>query len=163
MKSLVIFYSLQGNTRLLANEISSITKADLLELVPENDISPKGFFKYLKGGKQAFMKSKPILKPYEINLSAYDTVFIGTPVWAFTFAPSFNTFFASHDIKNKKIAFFCCHGGGKGKVFKNLKQELSDKGNTFIGQFDYKEPLKKGKEDALEKVKTWVEEQIKEL
>ncbi len=159
MKKLVVFYSLEGNTKLIAKTIADELGADLLELIPEKDISPTGFMRFVWGGKAALMKESPKLKPFEINPENYDYIFLGTPVWAFTYAPPFNTFFKQFKLTNKKIALFCCHGGGKGKVFTNLKKELSN--NEITGEIDFIDPLKNIPENCQKSALSWATELMK--
>ena len=51
LRSIVIFYSYEGNTRFIANTISKEIYADILELKPKKDMNSKGFMKYVWGGR----------------------------------------------------------------------------------------------------------------
>mgnify|MGYP005837135737 CR=1 FL=1 len=152
-KKLVVFYSLEGNTRLIAQTISQATGADLLELQPKQELNPKGFLKYFWGGKQVMMKEKPELLPLTKNPQNYDLLFIGAPVWAWSYAAPLNTFFSNIKLKDKKIALFCCHGGQKGKTFENMRITLAD--NEILGEKDFLDPLKREREKAVKAAKDW--------
>lgn len=91
-KILVVYYSLEGNTKLIAETISNEVSADILEVKPKKDIEPHSKIKYLIGGKQAITKEKPELVHYDVNIENYEILFIGTPVWAWTFAPAIRSF-----------------------------------------------------------------------
>lgn len=158
MKKLVIYYSLEGNTKFIAENIASAVGADVLELTPKKDINTKSPMRFLLGGGQVVRKEKPELLPFAKNPQDYDILFIGTPVWAFTYAPVLKTFFSDIQLKGKKIAVFCCHGGQKGKTLNNMKEALQ--GNEFIGEIDFIEPLKKNKENDGEKARQWTKEII---
>jgi len=138
-KKLVVFYSFEGNNRLISKAISKEVKADLLELKPVKEIKTRGFMKYFWGGKQVLMKEKPALKPLSKDPQKYDLIFIGTPVWALTFSPPLRSFFSKVKLKNKKIALFCCHEGHKGKTLEKMESEL--KGNKIVGKTDFIYPL----------------------
>jgi len=140
---LVIYYSLEGNTKFIAKIIADTIEAELLELKLKKDIPQRGFMKYLLGGLQVFTKRKPELHPLDKDPKNFDILFIGSPVWAGSFTPAFATFFSSQEIKDKKIALFCCHAGSKGKIFEKIKENL--KGNKIVGEIDFIEPLKKAK------------------
>ena len=159
MKKLVVYYSLEGNTRLMAESIASEVDATILEIKPKKDVSPKGFMKYIWGGKAAMMKESPELYPIEINPEDYDLIFFGTPVWAWTFAPPFNTFFNQYQFKDKKVALFCCHGGGKGSIFDKLKTAIGNQ-NQFLGEIDFRDPLTHSPEEAKQKIKEWAKKLI---
>ncbi|WP_432662875.1 flavodoxin [Wukongibacter baidiensis] len=156
LKKLVVFYSFEGNTKFIAEGISDIVGADLLELKPKKDVASKGFMKYVWGGRQVITGKKPELLPMDKNLDDYDLIFIGTPIWASRYAPAINTFLDTTQINGKKIAFFCCHaGGGNGKAFKMLREDLNE--NEILGEMEFKDPLKKGREEAKEQLKEWIE------
>jgi len=161
MKKIVLFYSFEGNTKLIAENIAKTIDADVLELKPKEEIKSKGFMKYVWGGKAAMMKTQPELLPFDKNIQDYDVLFIGTPVWAWTYAPPLNTFFATHSLRNKKIALFCCHGGGKGKIFSKMAEVLED--NQILGEADFQDPLKNNTDASIEKAKKWAEGVLKTL
>lgn len=155
-KVLIIYYSLTGNTKLMAEEIAKITGGDVLQLKPKNsDVKPKGFMKFVWGGRQVKMGSMPELMPYDDNFDQYETIILGTPVWASRYVPVFHTFLSEQKIKNKKIAMFCCQSGGSdGKTFGKMKGMLE--GNDFIGEIALQDPQKKGLETAYERIRSWI-------
>lgn len=155
MKILVVFYSLEGNTKFVAEAIASAVKADTLELKPKKDINSKGFMRYFWGGKQVMMNERPELLPVGKNPVDYDILFIGTPVWSFTYAPALNTFFSTAKPAGKKVAVFCSHSGGMKKTLDNMKEALA--GNTILGETDFIDPLKR-KGEALAKARKWAKE-----
>jgi len=161
MKKIVIFYSFEGNTKIIAENIAQKIEADLLEIKPKKEIKSKGFMKFVWGGKAAIMKTKPELLPLTKDITEYDMIFIGTPVWAWTYASPLTTFFSAHLLSNKKIGLFCCHGGGKGKIFDKMKQALEN--NEILGEIDFQDPLKKETQKNIQKAKDWAENIIKDI
>ena len=160
LKKLVIFYSLEGNTKFIAEGIKDMTGAESLELKVEKDISPKGFMRYVWGGSQVIMGKKPELMPIDKNPEDYDVLFIGTPIWAGGYVPAINTFLHRVQIKGKKIGLFCCHaGGGSGKAFSMFKEKLKE--NTIIGEIEFKDPLKNDKKEAEKQLKEWIDSIMK--
>ena len=115
-KAIVLFYSLEGNTKKVATLLSKKMNVPCEEIKPKKDLKSKGFSKYLWGGQQVIMNKKPELMPLKANLDDYDTVFIGSPIWAGSFAPGIKTLLEDGMLKGKKIAFFYCHDGGPGKA-----------------------------------------------
>ncbi|KOF55627.1 MULTISPECIES: flavodoxin family protein [Clostridium] len=158
MKSLVVFYSLEGHTKFIANLIAGELKCDLLELQPQKEIPKTGFRKFFWGGKSAIFKEKPSLKNKIPNLEQYDTIFIGTPIWAGTYAPPINTFISDNEIKQKNIAFFASHGGGGAKkCFMKLQDVLKD--NNIVGAIDFVDP-KNDDEEKKSEIKKWINDVI---
>jgi flavodoxin len=151
-KTLVVYYSYEGSTRIIAETIAAALDADLLECRPQKDISSKGFMKYFWGGRQVVFKKRPPLEPFEKNPTDYERILLGTPVWAFDFAPAIRSFLSQANLQKKNIGVFCCHEGAKGKTLETMKNMLS--GNTIIGEADFLNVMK-NKEENIEKAKNW--------
>lgn len=118
MKTAIVYYSMSGNTKLVAEQMAADLNADLIPLVPIKTYPDSGFKKFFWGGKSAVMGEKPALEPYVFDAIAYDLVVFGSPVWAGTFSPPLRTFLHQHrdELQGKRLgAFFCC-SGGPGKV-----------------------------------------------
>ena len=127
MKTAVVFYSMSGNVRSTAEKIAKSVCADLIELIPEKTYPDKGFKKFFWGGKSAVMGEKPALLPYAFDADKYDSIVIGFPVWASTFAPPVRTFAEDNKslISGKRIsAFACMSGSGADKALGKLKSLL---------------------------------------
>jgi flavodoxin len=151
MNTVVIYYSLEGNTELIANMIAKKTGADTIKLNPQKQYPTEGFGKFFWGGKSVFFKEKPKLLNKNIDLSKYSNIIIGTPIWAGSFTPPINTFLQDTKIENKNIYLFACHaGGGTEKCFKKMEDILQN--NTIKKTIEFVNP---GKQDN-----TKVEEMI---
>jgi Flavodoxins len=158
MKSLIIYYSLEGNVKLLSEVMAAEIGADVLPIKLKQEIKADSFMKYIWGGKQVMMKEIPEIEPSTVNPNDYDLIIIGTPVWAFNYAPAIRSFLQSHTITNKKIALFCTHEGGPQKTLSNLEAKLPN--NEILSTIDFFAPLKKNREISIEKAKTWVKNLI---
>lgn len=127
MKALVVFYSLEGNIKQTAQLIAEFAGADLLQLHPVKEYPNKGVKKFLWGGKSALMGNKPKLQPYIFDADKYDTIIIGTPVWASTFTPPIRTFIEDNRaaLDGKKLAAVISYmGGGAEKTLSKLRNFL---------------------------------------
>ena len=139
MKDLIVYFSLEGNTEYVAKRISERNGADLLKLIPKKAYHDKGLAKFVWGGKSALMAEKPELEETDVDLSLYDRIIFGFPVWASSFAPTLRTFINDHaeELKGKKIAAYACQSGnGAEKAFVKLAKcigiESFDKEAIFI-------------------------------
>jgi flavodoxin len=166
MKKLIIYYSFDGNTRHIANAIAEEIGAEILELKPKKEV-PRNFMRYVWGGRQVTLGSKPELEPFLIKPNEYGLIFIGTPVWAFSYAPPLNTFFSENVIYGKNIALFCCHGGMPAKTLEKMRKKLEFKDNKqrnfFMAEADFKEPLKTDKEGSAKRAKVWARNIVENL
>ena len=110
MKTLIVYYTLEGNTHYAAKKIASELGADVLRIKPV---------------KSAVMAETPELAPYEFDASAYDRIVFGFPVWAGNVTPPIRTFIKENDLSGKHIAAFACQSGaGAEKAFEKLKAAL---------------------------------------
>ncbi len=155
-KSLVVFFSHEGNTSFIARKIAELTGSDILELKPRKQLASKASAsRFFWGGAKVYMRTKPELKKFKLDPNDYDVLFIGTPVWAWTFAPPLRTFFADHDLSGKKVALFISHGGGPKKAMERFRKAVSKA--EVLGEFDYFDPVKRGKrKDCEKKLKKWL-------
>ncbi|MDD6328171.1 MAG: flavodoxin [Eubacteriales bacterium] len=157
MKTAIVYYSMSGNTELVANKVAAYlgerNEVDVIRIIPKKAYPEKGFLKFFWGGKSAVMAEKPKLLPYEFNQDKYDRIIIGTPVWASTFAPPIRSFIDAHPgIKDKKLAAFLCYsGGGADKTFEKLKATIG------VGEFEAElvllDPKEKVSEENDDKIK----------
>ena len=123
MKTAIVYYSLNGNTEQTANKIAEKIGADLIPVRPVKAYPDTGFAKLFWGGKSAVFKDKPDLEEYDIDLSSYERIVFGYPVWASTFTPPLRTFIEDNKdaLAGKSLAVFACQGGsGAEKSFEKL-------------------------------------------
>ncbi len=129
MKTLVVYFSLEGNTKWAAERIAAELGADILALEPKAAYPDKGFKKYFWGGKSSVMKEAPELEPYKVKTADYGQIVLAAPVWAGNFAPPLRTFLQLEDLSGKSLALVTCSGGGSpAKAFANLKELLQVSG-----------------------------------
>ena len=125
MKTLVCYYSLEGNTKAAAEKIAAALGAVLLRLEPKDDVPKEGGRKFLVGGGMATFGKGCELKPYDFDKEAYDRIILGTPVWAGKTVPAINQFLSENDISDKVCAVFTLSGSGNDKKCINqLKKAL---------------------------------------
>ena len=152
-KVLVVYYSLDGATEMIAQKIALTLEADVTEIKPIKDLNPKGFIKYLMGGYQVMRKQKPELTPLKIDYNKYDLIFIGTPVWAGSFTPAIRTLIDSNLFTNKKVYFFFTHGGGNNHILEDAKM-IIEKNNSFCGGLGFLN-VKKNLGNRLNAAQQW--------
>ena len=156
MSTLVVFFSLDGNTKFIAEQIAEAIDADIVSLNTRKKYPAKGFKKYFCGGKDVLFGEKPELANGKIDWERYDTIIIGSPVWAGSCAPPVRTFLSEYPISGRRVAVFACHGGGSSeKCLERIKNALFD--NEFIGEIDFVEPKRNPETSAAEAVK-WASE-----
>ena len=126
-KTLIIYYSMGGNTDYVAHRIAETTGADLLRIEPVTAYPDKGFKKFLWGGKSALMSEKPALKPYAFDIESYERVVFGFPVWAGTVTPPIRSFVSENlDVLRSRLffAYACQSGAGGERAIETLRQMM---------------------------------------
>lgn len=110
-KILIAYYSYSGNTRAVADKIQDITNGDIFEIKTKTAY-PENYNEVVALAKEEKQNNiKPELTDNG-NVSGYDIIFLGTPVWWYTMAPPVKTFLSENDFSGKTIVPFCTHGGG---------------------------------------------------
>jgi flavodoxin len=134
MRCLVLYYSLEGSTRLVAEAIAEEIGADVVALHPKAEPPPSGFSRYLVYGLQRMTHRRMGIAPVDVDPRSYDLVFVGSPAWAAGPAPAVQTLLATASLKGMRVALFCTHRGGPGKTLAVMAESLSDA--TIVGQFE---------------------------
>lgn len=126
MTTAIVYYSMSGNTKYVADKIAERIEADMIRIDPVKAYPDKGAKKFIWGGKSAVMGETPALRPYEFNVEKYDRIILGSPVWAGNFAPPVRTFIKENpNIQGKKLAVFTCFsGGGADKAIEKMKKYI---------------------------------------
>ena len=111
-KMLVLYYSQTGNTKMVADEIATRLGADVEEIVMVNPYDPD-----FQATIEQCMKDReagvlPEIQPVQADLSKYDVVFLGYPVWFGTYAPPVTKWLEGVDLSDKKVVPFCTFGSG---------------------------------------------------
>lgn len=154
-KALIVFFSHAGdnysvgnievgNTKIVADYITEFTGAHQFEI---------------KTNKYDGMAYKPLcdlaleeqrkgeLPPFDgsVDLTGYQTIFIGGPVWWGTWPQVMFTFFKQYDLNGKTLIPFTTHeGSGLGRCVKDLKEQYPDA--TVTGEFSmYGHDVRSGK------------------
>ncbi len=110
-KILIAYYSYSGNTKLVAEKIKNITGGEIFEIKTIKEY-PRNYTDVVNLAKQ---EKEQDLRPElanKIDISNFDIIYLGTPVWWYTFATPIKTFLTEYDFTGKTIIPFCTHGGG---------------------------------------------------
>jgi flavodoxin len=141
MKCLVVYYSRTGNTKKLANDICEKLKADSEEIIDTKKRSgPMGFMGAGRAGKAKLLTKIQSIKK---DISAYDLVIVGTPIWAWNMSAPVRTFLTEHGTELKSVAFFNTNGGNPGITFDDMEELCKQKPVSTLEVQD--KELKEGK------------------
>lgn len=135
-KKLVAYFSASGITEKVAKQIADLAKADIYEIKPKVPYTEADLDWMNKSSRSSMeMKNlsfRPEMADNNIDISAYDTIYLGFPIWWYIAPTIVNTFLEKHDFSGKKIVLFATSGGsGLGKTAQHLKPSVA-KDTTII-------------------------------
>ncbi|MDT8718792.1 NAD(P)H-dependent oxidoreductase [Clostridium sp. 19966] len=121
-KKLIMYYSYTNNTKKIAEQLQKATGADICEIETAKPYTGDYNSVVDQGKKEIDHGFKPEIKPLSVNLAAYDTIIIGTPVWWYTYAPAVATFLSEYDLSGKTVIPFVTNGGWIGHTIKDMEE-----------------------------------------
>ena len=125
-KTLVAYFSASGTTAKAAKELADAISADVYEIKP---VAPytKADLNWMDKKSRSSVEmndraSRPQVVTGDVDITAYDTVFLGFPIWWYTAPTIINSFLESRDFSGKRIIVFATSGGsGLGKTVRDLQ------------------------------------------
>lgn len=108
-KTLVVYFSCTGNTAQIASYIAEIKNADLFEIEPQKPYTSEDLSKnensraYIEQYEDYDVKIKPVT----VDLSVYDIIYIGYPIWYNKAPRAVCTFLTESDLSSKTVVPFC--------------------------------------------------------
>ena len=121
MRALVAYFSATGTTARAARRVAEAVGADLFEIVPEQPYTAADLNWNDKNSRSsremADEKCRPAVAGDSPDMSRYDTVFVGFPIWWYVEPRIVDTFLEAHDLSGKTVVPFATSGGsGLGKA-----------------------------------------------
>ena len=122
MKSIIIYYSYGGNTKKIAELIHEKKGYDMVEIKPVTPYTND--YQKLVDEEENKMHQEEVveIEPIHVDLSNYDTIILGTPVWWYTMTPPIRAFLKNNDLSGKVIVPFATNGGWLGRAFDDIKK-----------------------------------------
>lgn len=152
--TVVIDGKMLGNTEYVATLISERTNSDLFRLEPV-EAYPTNHQDLLRRAQEEMQNDvKPELKE-NIDISNYDVIFIGYPIWNADLPPIINTFLENNDFSGKTVIPFCTHGGS---VLSRTPQTIKNKLNNATVITNGFEIYRTNMEDSPSEIEAWLNE-----
>ena len=134
-KELVIYFSVYGTAKIVAQEIARQTGADIREIVPEvaYDGDQENYPALFKLSQKEYENNvRPKIKN-ELPIADYDRIYIGYPMWYKTFPMIMYTLFEQYDFAGKTIIPFNTYiASGDGGTYQTIR-ELAPKATVLTG------------------------------
>ena len=138
-KKLVAYFSASGVTKRAAEDLAKAAGADLYEIAPEVPYKEEDLnWMNPKSRSTVEMKdsaSRPAISTRVSDMSVYDTVYVGFPIWWYIAPTIINTFLESYDFSGKTIVLFATSGSSDfGKTVKALQGSVSPSAKIVEGK-----------------------------
>lgn len=135
MKTLIVYYSYSGITekvvKIYESQLGNTGEVTVERLKPKEEITT-----FIGQCRAAFARKKAELEGSPIfNVSRYDLLMIGSPVWAFAPVPAINAYLDRlSGLEGKKAAILLTSGSGAGvgNCFNVIRKSLESKGASKI-------------------------------
>lgn len=136
MKTCIIYHSYSGITRGVAEKIRKACGGDLVEVQPKEHYS--SLTAYTAGCLRARREERDPIVPEKIDVSPYDRIVIGTPVWAWKATPAINAAIAALEgCEGKSAVIFATCGAKSGDTLPILRKALESKGVKVAGEITF--------------------------
>ena len=140
--TLVVYFSVTGNTKGVAKKIAAITGADIYEIKPAQEYTSDDIDWNNSDSRTTHEQNDPSFRTKigsdPISLDGYKTIYIGYPIWWGEEPRIMDTFVETYDFDGITMIPFCTSGGsGIGKSGQNLADNAGSgtwlDGNRFSG------------------------------
>lgn len=140
-KKLVAYFSATGNTAKVAKVLAGKTEADLFEIVPETPYTTADLNWRSSSSRSSLemndASSRPKIKA-TTDVSTYDVIFLGFPIWWYREPSVIDTFLESADFSGKTLVLFATAGSsGFGDTAKSVKEKISKSATVKEGKVFY--------------------------
>ena len=125
-KKLVAYFSASGTTKKTAEMIAEAGDFDLCEIAPKVPYTKADLNWMDKKSRSSVEMADKSIRPEivdsNVDVSAYDEIILGFPIWWYVAPTIINTFVESYDFSGKTIVPFATSGGsGMGRTVDVLK------------------------------------------
>ena len=138
-KKLVAYFSASGVTEKVARQLAQASGADIYEIKPavpytkaDLDWTDKNSRSTVEMRDKAY---RPLLADKHTDVSQYDVIFVGFPIWWYVAPTIINSFLESCDLSGKTIVLFATSGGsGFGKTAEELRCSVAPSTKIIEGR-----------------------------
>lgn len=134
MSTLIIYYSQGGTTDIIAKTLAKHLDAGMVRI---HDLKNReGFKNKLMASISAFREAKTDIIPAKVDLTPYNTVYIGGPTWAGNPTPAILTIIDRCNFTGKDVVLFATMDNSHGDSnIERLEEKVKMRGARVIESF----------------------------
>lgn len=139
-RTLVVYFSAQGHTEAVAEQIAENLDADIFEIVPADEYTSDDLdwtddnSRVTREYEDESLRDVQLVSTEVPNWDDYDTVIIGYPIWWGIAAWPVNTFVEANDFSGKTVIPFCTSSSSGLGQSGELLADAAGTGNWLEGQ-----------------------------
>ena len=134
MATLIMYYSQGGTTETVAKTLARNLNGSLIKI---HDLKNReGFKNKLFASINAFRETKTDIYPARVDLTDFDTIYIGTPTWAGNPTPAILTIIDRCNFTGKDVVLFATMDNNRGDSnIERLEEKVKMRGARVIESF----------------------------
>lgn len=136
-KSVILYFSATGNTERIANYLHEITSSDIIEIVPANPYTDEDLSYNNDDCRANIEQNNDNARPEianQIDISAYDTIYLGYPIWWGNVPKIILTLLDTYDLSGKTVIPFCTSGSTGIETSMNTLRNYNQNINWLDGE-----------------------------
>ncbi len=134
MERIILYYSDGGKTKVVAETLALNFMCDICQI---RDLKKRdGFRNRLSSTIDAFRENKTEIYPPTLDLEEYDTIYIGTPIWASNPTPAIITLIDRCDLRGKDLVLFTTSNSSGEGALEKMEMKIRARGGRVVQQFN---------------------------
>jgi len=133
-KTLIVYYSLTGNTKAGCELLQNELQADILEI--KDLVNRTGWWGFARSAFGSLLGFHTKIDPEQPDLSAYQNIIIASPIWTGKLSMAVRTFVDKNRFDNKKVILYTTTNAEEKEKYKEKNRNLvREKGGEVVGYF----------------------------
>ena len=133
-KTLILYYSRTGNTKMCCEALQKELGADLIEI--KDLINRDGGWGFFTGALGSMFNVHTNIDPLNPDLSPYKNIIIASPIWTGTLSTAIRTLIDKNRFDNKQVVMFTTtNAAEKEKYIEKSKARAANNGAQVVGYY----------------------------
>ncbi len=145
-KALIAYYSRTGNTRMVCSEVHTHVASDLVEIKDLNNRMSR--FGIISGMLKTLLGMTTKIEPETVDMSGYELIVIGSPIWASKVRPAIRTFIKRNSLQGKRVVLLATSDSFLAEKYQQKNSRLVRKAGGTVEEF-FQVQVMEGEDDSL--------------
>ena len=133
-KTLIVYYSLTGNTKAGCELLQKELQADILEI--KDLVNRSGRWGFARSAFGSLFGFHTKIEPEQPDISPYKNIIIASPIWTGKLSMAIRTFIDKNRFDGKRVVLFTTTNAAEKEKYKEKNKDLvREKGGEVVGYF----------------------------